>query len=315
MKYLLTPIALLLCACAHAAVYDAPQNGDVIGEVRRIQASADDTLSAIARRYDVGYRELTQANPNVDPWLPGDGTEIVLPTQYVLPEGPREGMEMRLYYFPPAESDYAGKVFTYPLGIGREGWATPLGRTRIVRTAAEPTWYPPESIRQEHEEKGDPLPRVVEPGPENPLGEYALYLGMSGYLIHGTNKPAGIGMRVSHGCIRLYPEDIAALYAVAGKGTSVRIVEQPYKLGWHGERLHLEAHPSTADGDARAEIENATRMVEKVIAATKDAPDYPVDWDAAERLAQQSRGVPVAIGPARVTRTAARDTPPTRTQP
>jgi len=312
MKYFLGSIALITCMCAQAAVYDLPEEGDVIGEIRTVQARENDTLSAIARRYGIGYRELTQANPEVDPWLPGDDTEIVLPTRYILPDAPREGMvlnlsEMRLYFFPPEGTEYAGKVFTFPLGIGREGWSTPLGRTSVVRTASDPAWYPPESIRKEHEEKGDPLPRVVQPGPENPLGEYALYLGMSGYLIHGTNKPAGIGMRVSHGCLRLYPEDIASLYAVTGKGTPVRIVEQPYKRGWSGDRLHLEVHARTAADPSGIPTDNATHMVKKVIAATKDTPDYPVRWDTAERQVSQSQGMPVAIGPQRVTRTAARE--------
>lgn len=284
---------------AHAAVYDAPEPGDdVIGEVRHIRTETDDTLSAIARRHNLGYREIKLANPDVDPWLPGKSTEVVLPTRYVLPDAPREGLvlnlaEMRLFYYPPKSSPYADKVITYPLGIGREGWGTPLGQTRITRTKAQPTWTPPASIRKEHAEKGDPLPKVVPAGPDNPLGEYALYLGFPSYLIHGTNKPAGIGMRVSHGCIRLYPEDIAALYSMVDAGTPVRIVNEPYKAGWHDNRLFLEVHPPDAAGDKR--VNSYTPLVQSVIRATRERPDYPVDWHHAQDMGARTRGTPSEI--------------------
>lgn len=294
-------IALLALACcpAGAAVYEAPGPGDdLIGEVTRIRADHEDTLSALARRYNLGYRELRLANPDVDPWLPGEGTEIVLPTQHVLPDAPREGLvlnlaEMRLFYYPPAGSRYAGKVITYPLGIGREGWSTPLGTTRVTRTKAHPDWVPPESIRKEHAEAGDPLPDVVPAGPDNPLGQYALYLGFPSYLIHGTNKPSGIGMRVSHGCIRLYPEDISALYSMVDAGTPVRIVNQPYKVGWHRDRLFLEAHPPDANGEEQ--VRSYTPLVKSVIQATRERPDYPVDWQRAQDQGTEASGVPLSI--------------------
>lgn len=293
---------LAICAGgpAIAAVYEMPAEGnDVIGELREITVREQDTLVNVARRHNLGYRELRLANPDVDPWLPGEGTVVRLPTRFVLPDAPREGIvlnisEMRLYYFPPAGSSYAGKVVTYPLGIGREGWDTPLGATRIVRTAARPTWYPPESIREEHAKYGDILPRVVPPGPDNPLGEYALYLGFPTYLIHGTNKPAGIGMRVSSGCIRLYPEDIAALYSMAGAGTPVRIIDQPYKAGWLDGTLYIEAHPPDASG--RERVSSYTPLVRILIAATRERPDFPVDWDGAQNAAEIADGVPVAVG-------------------
>ncbi|MES1944019.1 ErfK/YbiS/YcfS/YnhG family protein [Salinisphaera sp. PC39] len=294
-------VCLLLCMPAvEAAVYDRPAPGnDVIGEVREIRTRAQDTLVDVARRHDIGYRELRLANPHVDPWLPGEGTRVVLPTRYVLPDAPREGLvlnlsEMRLYYYPAKDSPYAGKVITYPLGIGREGRSTPLGETRIVRTADRPTWYPPASIRKEHAEDGDPLPRVVPPGPDNPLGEYALYLGFPSYLIHGTNKPAGIGMRVSSGCIRLYPEDIAALYSMVDAGTTVRIIDQPYKAGWLDGTLYVEAHPPDANG--RSRVGSYTPLVKSVIAATRQRPDFPVDWNLAQNAAETADGVPVSVG-------------------
>lgn len=286
-------------ARAQAAVYDAPApDDDVIGDVRHIRTDAEDTLSALARRHNLGFEEIKLANPDVDPWLPGDGTRVVLPTRYVLPDPPREGLvlnlaEMRLFYYPPEGSRYAGHVITYPLGIGREGWDTPLGKTRITRTKDGPTWYPPESIRKEHREDGDPLPKVVSPGPDNPLGEYALYLGFPSYLLHGTDKPAGIGMRVSHGCIRLYPEDIAALYSMVDAGTPVRIVNEPYKAGWHNDRLFLEAHPPDATGEDR--VDSYTPLVQSVIAATRDQPDHPVDWHRAQTIGADQTGIPTGI--------------------
>lgn len=299
--------ALLLggiAAGASAAVYEMPADGnDVIGAVQEVRVRERDTLVEVARRHGLGYREIRLANPDVDPWLPGEGTVLRLPTQFVLPDAPREGLvlnisEMRLYYYPPAGSPYAGKVVTYPLGIGREGWDTPLGATRIVRTAERPTWRPPESIREEYAKDGRELPRVVPPGPENPLGEYALYLGFPTYLIHGTNKPAGIGMRVSSGCIRLYPEDIAALYSMAGTDTPVHIIDQPYKAGWLDGALYVEVHPPDADG--RAHVSSYTPLVKGVIAATRERPEFPVDWDRAQRTAEVADGVPVAVGSERV---------------
>lgn len=284
---------------ATAAMFDRPADGsDVIGEIQHIKTKTSDTFVDLAREYDVGYRALRLANPNVDPWLPGDGTPMIIPSAYVLPNAPRKGIvvnipEMRLYYFPPADSEYADKVFTYPLGIGREGWSTPLGETHVSQKIPHPTWTPTASIRAEHAEKGDPLPDVVPAGPNNPLGQYALRLGMPAYLIHGTNKPNGIGMRVSHGCIRLFAPDIKQLFSMATTGMPVNIVSQPYKIGWDGQRLVMEAHPPDADGDAP--VKSFTPWVQELIAATEDRPDTPVDWDTATAIANQTDGVPEPI--------------------
>lgn len=306
MKY---PLAALICATlslgtAQAAMYDLPGEGnDVIGEVSAITAVEQDTLVELGRQYNLGYREMRLVNPDVDPWLPGAGTRIVLPTQYVLPDAPRKGIvlnlaEMRLYYFPPKGSEFAGKVVTYPLGIGREGWSTPLGTTHITHSKADPTWTPPASIKKEHAEKGDPLPDVVPAGPDNPLGKHALYLGFPSYLIHGTNKPGGIGLRVSHGCIRLYPEDIAALFAMVEAGTPVRIIDQPYKTGWLDGTLYLEAHPPDAEG--AKPVTSHTPVIRQIVAATKAQPDFPVDWLRAQQIGDDARGIPAPIGSRKV---------------
>ncbi len=284
---------------AHAEVYERPAEGhDLIGAIQHIETRAEDTFVAIARRYNVGYNELRLANPEVDPWLPGEGTPLVVPSAYVLPDAPRSGIvinlaEMRLYYYPPENGRYAGKVVTYPLGTGREGWGTPLGRTTVIGKKADPTWTPPASIKAEHAAAGDPLPDVVPAGPDNPLGQHAVYLGFPSYLLHGTNKPAGIGLRVSHGCIRLFPEDIAALFSMVSAGTPVTIVNQPYKIGWKGDALVMEAHPPDATGDNR--VRSYTPWVKKLVATTRERPDTPVDWAKAQVLATAAAGIPASI--------------------
>ena len=299
LRIALCAVLFLAAGIAQAEVYDRPAEGDdLIGKTLHIQTAYEDTFVALARRYNVGFNEMRLANPDVDPWLPGKGTDVIIPRQYVLPDAPRQGIvinlaEMRLYYFPSKDDKYAGKVFTYPLGIGREGWGTPLGSTTIVRKKDGPAWYPPESIRKEHAAKGDPLPQVVPAGPNNPLGQQALYLGFPAYLLHGTNKPAGIGLRVSHGCLRLFPEDIAALFSMVGVGTQVTIVNQPYKFGWHDDQLYMEAHPPDASGDGQ--VHSYTPWVKALISATKEHADMPVNWDQAQVMAHKATGVPAPI--------------------
>ena len=227
-------------------VLDSPAQA-VIGEPQIVFTSAEDTFSALAREYGLGYDELVAANPDVDPWLPGADTPVLLPTQYVLPEGPRRGIVLnlaskRLFYFPAVGEGEPVQVMTYPIGIGRVGWETPVGEAKVVAKATDPTWYVPWSVRQEHAAAGDPLPSTVPPGPDNPLGRHVLQLDMPGYLIHGTNKPYGVGMRVSHGCVRLYPENIELLYSLVGVGESVRIVNEPYLAGRLNGELYFESH-------------------------------------------------------------------------
>jgi len=219
----------------------------VIGEPQVVFTREQDTFSDLAREYGLGYDELIAANPDIDPWLPGDGTPVLLPTQYVLPDVPREGVVLniaskRLFYFPAPKEGEPQKVMTYPIGIGRVGWETPLGSTRVIAKARDPHWYVPLSVRKEHAEMGDPLPSVVPPGPDNPLGAHVLKLDMPGYLIHGTNQPFGVGMRVSHGCVRLYPENIELLYSFVEIGEPVTIINEPYLLGSVDGDLYFEGH-------------------------------------------------------------------------
>ncbi len=233
-----------LATSGHALDFPLPAEGeDVVGEVQIARTHYKDTFADLVERYDLGYSELVAANPGVDPWLPGEGTEIVLPTRFILPPGPRQGIvinlaEYRLYYFSPEER----RVYTFPLGIGREGWSSPTTTTRIVAGIANPAWYPPASIRAEHASNGDPLPAVVPPGPDNPLGPFKFRLALPGYLIHGSNKAFGVGTRVSHGCFRMLNADVLHLSRLAGAGTRVRIINEPYKSGYAAGYLLIETH-------------------------------------------------------------------------
>lgn len=299
--------AVLMMACLFAvsptwaAVSFTLKNSadSMVGALGKISARHEDTLPDIARANGLGFREIKLANPGVDTWLPGQGTEIMLPTQYILPGTPKVGIvlnipEMRLYYYPPQDTGQASEVVTHPIGVGRQGWATPYLDTRIIQKKTRPSWYPPESIRKEHAEMGDPLPKRVPPGPKNPLGNYMMRLGMPEYIIHGTNKPFGIGMRVSHGCIRLYPEDIKSLYQQVKLNTPVRIVNQPYKVGRLADKIYLEAHPYLEEDTEQFEG-NLTSVVEMLIDITGER-GYQVDWYLVKTVIAESNGIPVEIG-------------------
>lgn len=270
----------------------------VVGDVQIIQARESDTFPDIARAYGLGYDELVQANPGIDPWLPGEGTVVVLPTQFVLPDAPREGIVLniaakRLFYYPPAAAGEPRTVITHPVGIGREGWETPTGSSQVVDKARDPVWYPPWSVRREHAEAGNPLPAIVEPGPDNPLGHRVLQLDMPGYLIHGTNQPYGVGMRVSHGCVRLYPEDIEALYEQVERGTPVTIVNQPLLYGRRGGEFYLEAHPFLQD-DARDPAELLRELMHR---ARQESGAFAEEHERrnAARAAADGRGIPIRV--------------------
>lgn len=291
---------LLSCAgVAQAQTFTLPPPGDdVVGEVRSVEARYEDTLLDLARHNNLGYEEIELANPGVDPWLPGVGTIVVLPNRFILPPVPREGIvlnvpEMRLYYYPKPRAGQPAVVVTYPVSVGRMDWKTPIGVTKVVAKDANPSWSVPETIRAEHAANGDFLPKVVPPGPDNPLGLFAMRLGINGYLIHGTNNPNGLGMRVTHGCMRLYPDDIKALFKMVPVGTPVRIVNLPFKAGWHAGKLYLEAHPPLHEDKARFQADR-TPLVQAIVAATHDR-NYAIDWDTAQRVATQPLGIPVEI--------------------
>ena len=274
-------------------------NGNtVIGSTKIIYADERDTLLDIARNHGFGYQDMKLANVNVDTRLPDDGEEIVLPSQFILPVASMDGIvlnvpEMRLYYYPPKEKGKLQEVFTYPLGVGREGWNTPYIKTIIVEKKVNPNWYPPKSILKEHEEAGDPLPKIVKPGPENPLGNYAMRLGRRDYLIHGTNKPNGIGMRISHGCIRLYPEDIKELFSKVSLKTPVNIINQPYKIGVKNDVIYLEVHPFL-DEDKEKYENNLTSVIALIIKISNNRK-YQIDMRTAYEAIKNPTGLPIAV--------------------
>lgn len=270
----------------------------VVGEVAYTRVWHGDSLLDIARNFDIGYGQIIRANPRLNRWVPRVGAEVVLPSMYILPPGERRGIvlnlaELRLYYYPPR----GNTVHTYPVSIGDYDWRTPLGRTKIVAKQVEPPWYPPKSIREEHLQEGDELPTMIPGGDiDNPLGHFALKLGIPGYLIHGTDerRSYGIGMRVSHGCIRLYPEDIAKLFALVSVGTPVTIIDQPVKAGWLNDELYLEVHYPIPeeDGDdiAEADLNDVIRVISPLL--TSEVELDPDQVDAALRVGD---GIPVAI--------------------
>ncbi|MDF9390945.1 MULTISPECIES: L,D-transpeptidase family protein [Methylococcus] len=266
----------------------------VVGQLASVETRDGDTLSDIARHYGLGFQELTEANPGLDPWVPEAGRRLVLPLQFTLPDAPRKGMvinlaTMRLYHFPTKGAD--GTVSTYPVGIGKEGRSTPTGYMTVVRKTEFPTWYPTENIRKDHALKGDPLPAAVSPGPDNPLGDYAMYLSRPQYLIHGTNKPYSIGFRASNGCIRLYPEDIAAVFPVVKPGAAVRVVNQPYLIGRKSGQIYLEAHEPYEElnrGRLKAELTARLKRLEK-------KEGVVLDWSRVEQVLAEARGIPVPI--------------------
>ncbi len=302
-----------------AAEYGLAAENDLIGSPGRMVSVYEDTLIDIARAHQLGYEEIRLANPSVDAWLPGEGTEVLLPTQFVLPKAKRSGIviniaEYRMYYYFKAAGEQ--RVRTFPISIGRMDWGTPLGRAAIVKKVKNPSWYPPRSIRDEWAADGRELGSHVPPGPDNPLGEYALRLSIPGYLIHGTNRPAGVGMRVTHGCIRMFPEDIEWLFPKVPVDTPVRIVNQPIKLGWSGDDLYLEVHPSLeeggtreedADGDivtqthdepvADASSSSVTDIIELYVQATRERA-ASVDWELIDTVYEERLGMPVKIGTA-----------------
>jgi len=285
-----------LASEGRTAAPEGPAGLDIIGELGTYTARHEDTLVDLARRFGLGFTELVAANHDVDVWLPGEGTDILLPTAHILPDAPRRGIvlnlaDQRLYYFPGD-----GSVITHPVGIGREGRSTPTGRTTVVRKAKHPTWYPPPSIRAERPW----LPAAVPPGPDNPLGTRAFYFDWPAYLMHGTNRPRSVGRRVSYGCVRLYNENVETLYEQVPVGTPVTVVDQEAKVGWAGDRLMLDVHPSQAQADELEETGSfrpavVPDLTDRLVAATRERK-ADIDWDAADKAAHERAGVPVAIG-------------------
>ena len=300
IKRILLSVSLLISsAYAQKHVeYTQPAKGDdVIGEIMYVTPQRHESLVDLTIRYEMGYEELKWANPGINAWMLSDTTPLVLPTQFILPEGKRSGIvsnipEMRTYYFLKGTD----KIYVYPVGVGRMDWKTPLGSWSITRKQENPAWYPPESIRKEHAEMGRGiLPSVVPAGPDNPLGTRVLRLALPSYLLHGTNEQTGIGMRVTHGCMRFYPQHIEHLYDMVPTNTMVTFLNEPVKYGFLGNDLLMEVHPPLEEDSLSVEglREKALTQLERFL---KPYPDHIVNYDMVNLAVQQQSGVPVNIG-------------------
>lgn len=266
---------------------------DVLGRLAFMRLEKGDTLPDIARHYSLGFNGISAANPGIDPWVPQAGERLLLPLSFILPDAPRKGIvinlaAMRLFHF--KEEGTSLSVSTYPIGIGTNERPTPVGQMYIERKMFRPTWYVPASIAEDHRKKGDPLPAKVLPGPMNPLGEHALYLSKSGYLIHGTNKPSSIGLRATNGCIRLYPEAIKRLFDSTPLRTPVLIVNQPYLMGQRDGLVFLEVHEPFEESGA-APLEQVYAKLKNIEKKSGRA----VDWKKVEKVIAEARGIPVPI--------------------
>jgi L,D-transpeptidase ErfK/SrfK len=303
-QWRLTPsaVAFFLCLPAGATQYELVKDAPpVYGADQYVKAAYEDTLLDIARRNSVGYEEIRRANPTLDLWIPGAGADVLVPGRRILPPGPHEGIvvnlpEHRLYYYPRPKRGEKPVVITFPVSVGKMDWRTPLGQTQIVSKLAQPSWHPPPSVLQEHAERGDPLPKVVPPGPDNPLGEYAMRLAIhpGDYLIHGTNNPQAVGMAVTHGCIRLYPEDIESLFKMVPVGTKVWLVNEPVKVAYVDGELLLEAHPQIdAEGQPmEPDLNLLSPKLDQALGSTTAA----INWDLARETLQAALGMPTLVG-------------------
>ncbi|MGH8202202.1 MAG: L,D-transpeptidase family protein [Steroidobacteraceae bacterium] len=292
----------LLATSSRAAVFTLPpDDSSLIGQDQQIQSQSADTLLDLARKYSVGYWEIQEANPKVDLWLPGQGTSITIPGTFIVPPVDHQGIvinlpQHRLFYFPKRGRHDQPIVITYPVSPGEGDFPTPVGVTRIIRKVPHPIWIPTAHILKAHAEAGDPIPRVWKAGPDNPMGEWALETTLSHgeIYIHGTNNPMAIGMSVTHGCVRLYPEDIAALYPVVRVGTAVTIVNEPVLASLQGGQLYLEVHPPTTSNHVPAppNYDQISQIIDTAIGNNVVA----IDWDEVRQVATQANGIPELIG-------------------
>ena len=291
MKIILFSLILILKYNLHSS-----ELIDLIGNDKYYKTKLDETLIDIARENNLAFPEIMSANEGLnDPWVVEPEVSLLLPRRHLLPSTKREGIivnkgDLRLYYFAKDNS-----IYTFPIGIGRGDWETPTGKARITGKKKNPYWTVPKSILEEEPH----WPKVVKPGPENPLGSRAIYLSMPGYLLHGTNKPWGVGMKVSHGCIRLYPEDIETLYELVSQGENVEIIDQPVKSGWYGGVLYLEVHSMHPYGlEDKQVVENNLRLLPQAAKSLQSSAKHyivNVDWKKVVDIVKKASGVPEAI--------------------
>ena len=296
-SYITLLLSLLLSLPLQAKTYVIPsRNNDIVGHAILVEAHSGERLGEIGMRMGMGYYAMQAANPNIDPYEHlRSGKEVVIPSEFILPPGPRVGIvinlpEFRLYYYPPGQNI----VMTYPIGIGRQGvWGTPMGVTSVIKKTAHPSWYPTQHVRDHAAEQGTPIPAYFPPGPDNPLGEYAMYLGWPTILIHGTNLPDFIGTRISAGCVRMMPDAIKALFEVVPVGTPVRVINQPFKAGWRNQKLYVEAH-LPLDEEQGVYNETLSSLVSVVAEATQNKPTA-VSWSTVRNVAAETTGIPSVV--------------------
>jgi len=292
---LIFAVMAFLSSASNATIYNLNPNGDVIGEVVIVKTWMGDSFQKISRHFKAGYHELIEANPAVNPNYVPRGTELVIPTKFILPNTPHEGMvinlaELRIYQYMPETN----QVMTSPIGIGRQGWLTPLGKMTIIEKIKDPSWYVPKSVQMAQRELGNYLPTIIPPGPMNPLGRYAIRLSERTYLIHGTNDPSRVGQRVTAGCMRMYPEEVKVLFSLVDLGQNVRIINEPLKLGWVGNQLYLESHvPLLEQQHIYGED---PRFIFEKIQEELQGQNVTLNWAITELVVTEHTGVPAVIG-------------------
>ena len=287
-------------------IFDLDHNDLVVGDIRYIKSEQGESIPGLTIRYDTGYHELLSANPNNKKWFPKENTTFRIPSTYILPQKSYKGLilnlsEMRLYYYMNADDLYeVTRVVTFPVSIGRNDWKTPLGETKIIHKVKNPIWYPPQSIIDEHKARGDDLPKIVPPGSKNPLGKFALDLELPGYLLHGTNRPQGIGMMVTHGCIRLRDNAIETLFYNADIGTRVKIINEPIKVGTLSDDLYIEVHDFEGEykeiGIEEVNVNSDISILKPLISFLNNNKNYKVDWEVVFKSIKNSHGIPIIIG-------------------
>jgi L,D-transpeptidase ErfK/SrfK len=297
MKKILLFFLLLIITTQLSALTFPITNSDnnVVGQVMVITATEVQTLSHIGLQYDVGRDAMQAANPEFDPdkFLPV-GLPVIIPTRFIIPNYAHQGFivnlaEMKLYYFPAGENT----VMIFPIGIGKAGYMTPLGMTSVARKMKDPYWIPPESIRQYNKEKGIILPKIIQGGPDNPLGRRAIYLSIPTYLIHATNFPASVGSRGSFGCIRMTEKDIDHLFPLVAKNTPVRIISEPYLAGWSNGVIYLEINKPLSEDKF-----NLQSLIQPVLLSLINLSlqhHVQIDWQKVELALKNQTGIPTAV--------------------
>jgi len=293
IKVAFVVLTIITATPVSALTFTIRPGSDIVGNVQTTTVMRGDTIDKISRKFDIGVYEIMEANPQIDPRYLVAGETLIIPTQFILPASKRSGIvinlaEMRLYYFHKDGSH----VSTYPISIGRSGWETPLGNGSIIGMKKDPSWRPPDSIRALYEAQDAYLPDVVPPGPDNPLGKYALRLSITGYLIHGTNYPRGMGLRISSGCIRMFPEDIENLFHKVSVGTTVRIVNKPFKVGKHAGEVYTETHEPLS-GEYYNRISEREMMYQAIEEGSARGARF--DTELGKRALERSQGYPTRI--------------------